>query len=259
MRLLSCIIIFLINYNFIAQDNFVTVAGRVLSSSNNENVENAIITLKLKGGYSFEQKTDTSGKYEFKFQIDEPSTCTVSIITNKITKSKSFRYGFLANKDIGKIELKTGVIYIKDFDLTPVSCGGLDFSAILFNTNSIISCNDSLSKIDSTRYGHLKDAIIFLYQTLKENPTVIIELLGHASTIEKNHEQLALYRAQVIKEILIAKGINRNRLMTKSWGNHKLLIKDNVIKKAKTNEEKAALHLKNQRVVFRIINWDFKE
>ena len=53
MRLLFCIILFLSSYNFIAQDNFVTIKGSVLSSSNNELVENAIICLKLEGGYSF--------------------------------------------------------------------------------------------------------------------------------------------------------------------------------------------------------------
>ena len=78
-------------------------------------------------------------------------------------------------------------------------------------------------------------------------------------SIEKNNELLALYRTQLIKEVLIAKGINKNRITTKGWGNTKLLIKDKVIKKAKSQEEKLALHTKNQRVVFRIISWDFKE
>ena len=87
MRSLSYIILLLVCSNFVAQNNFVIINGAVLSSSNNEHIENAIINLKLEGGYWFEQKTDTSGKYEFKFKINGPSTCTVSISTNKITKS----------------------------------------------------------------------------------------------------------------------------------------------------------------------------
>lgn len=258
MKLFLGIILLFISYNFIAQDNFVTIKGSVLSSSNNEQIENAIINLKLEGGFCFEQKTDTAGQYEFKFKVEEPSTCTVSISTLKTTRSRTFKNGFLANKDFGKIELMAGTSYIKNFDLTPVSCGP-GFPGILFNTNSIVSCNDSLSKIDSTRYGYLKDAITFLYQTLKENPTIIIEMQGHASTIEKNPVQLALFRTQMIKEILISKGLNKNRLLTKSWGNQKLLIRDDLIKKAKSKEEKLALHTKNQRVVFRIVSWDFKD
>jgi outer membrane protein OmpA-like peptidoglycan-associated protein len=83
--------------------------------------------------------------------------------------------------------------------------------------------------------------------------------MGHASTLEKNHELLSLYRAQLVGEALIAKGINRQRIQAKGWGNHKLLIRDETIKKAKTCDEKMALHIKNQRVVFKIVSWDFKE
>ncbi len=118
---------------------------------------------------------------------------------------------------------------------------------------------DSLYKIDSTYYYKFDDVCNQLYITLKEDPTVTIEIDGHASTQEKNHEELSLYRAQLIKEILIAKGINRKRIEAVGWGNHKLLVKDAIIRKSKTKEEKYKLHAKNQRVVFRILNWDFKE
>jgi hypothetical protein len=63
----------------------------------------------------------------------------------------------------------------------------------------------------------------------------------------------------LIKEILAAKGINRERLFVKGWGNQKLLIPDSIIKKAKTKEEKLALHIRNQRVVFKFISWHFVE
>ena len=45
--------------------------------------------------------------------------------------------------------------------------------------------------------------------------------------------------------------------MYKGWGEKKVLIKDDVIAKAKTKEEKEALHQKNRRTVFRIVNWDY--
>jgi hypothetical protein len=45
--------------------------------------------------------------------------------------------------------------------------------------------------------------------------------------------------------------------MSKGWGEKKLLVKDDVINKAKTKEEKEALHAKNRRTVFRIVNWDY--
>lgn len=73
----------------------------------------------------------------------------------------------------------------------------------------------------------------------------------------KNPEELSLKRAEDIREKLVLKGINRDRILIKSWGNRKLLVTDQMIneaKNAKTKEEKASIHLKNQRVVFRIVS-----
>jgi hypothetical protein len=58
---------------------------------------------------------------------------------------------------------------------------------------------------------------------------------------------------------LVSKGINKKRIQTKSWGTKKMLFKTEQIEKAMNEGEKATLHLKNQRVVFRIVSWDFKE
>ena len=52
-----------------------------------------------------------------------------------------------------------------------------------------------------------------------------------------------------------------NRIYTEGLGNRKLLITDQMIdeaKKAKPKKKKSTPS-KNQRVVFRIISWDFKE
>ncbi len=130
---------------------------------------------------------------------------------------------------------------------------------IYFQTNSILSCNDSLNQIDSTRCKPFDYVCNEMISILQNNPSITIELVGHASTVEKNHELLSLYRAQIIKEILVAKNIKPKRITVIGWGNHKLLIKDGYIKKAKSEEEKKSLHMKNQRAFFRITSWDFKE
>lgn len=261
MKFFLYIFLFLLSYGIIAQSDIVIIKGTVTCDINNETVQNAEISLKLFGGYTFFQKTDTSGRYEFKLKIDTVSKCSISI-TSKDAWSHYVKQGcFLFCKDVGTAELHSGTEYIKDFNLTHAyHCGEKYLSPLLFNTNSIVSGNDSLNKIDSTTYYTFNKAINELYDVLKANPTIIIEFQGHASTLEKNHELLSLYRAQLIGEILIAKGINKKRIQTKGCGNHKPLIKDDYIKKrAKTKEEKATLHLKNQRVVFRVLSFDYKE
>jgi outer membrane protein OmpA-like peptidoglycan-associated protein len=242
-----------------SQERIVTISGTVRCTIDSELVKEAKVFLKLSDGTNYMHVTDSTGNYKFSLFTDTSITFILSIGTDKQTTSKTFVFGFLASKDRILGNLRTSNHYLKNFNLTPVTGGGEVSLRVLFNTNSILSCNDSLNRFDSTRYKTFEAECNLLYSILKKEPTVTIELQGHASTLEKNHELLSLYRAQLIKEVLVAKGINRNRIAAKGWGNHKLLVRDETIKKAKTEEEKNALHLKNQRVVFRITGWDFKE
>lgn len=101
--------------------------------------------------------------------------------------------------------------------------------------------------------------IEILYHELLESPEIMLEIDGHASVLEKDPEQLSLKRAELIRQILIEKGINPKRISVKGFGIQKLWITNDMIKKAKSKEEKMFLHTRNQRVNFRVINWDFKE
>lgn len=259
MKFFCCILISLLSYCTFAQSNTAILQGVVTVDGSNEPVENAWLHLHLSGGYILEQKTDSTGKYKFSFGFTATSSCTISIGSDKYTKSKTAKTGFLASKETVIVDLTETREYKKDFVLTKVIYCGPYAPTILFNTNSITSCNDSIAKIDSIQYLSFDNSIQSLYEQLKENSNIIIEIQAHASLIEKNPAQLSLFRAELIKEILIAKGLNSRRIEVKGWGTQKLLIKNNIIRKAKTKEEKQALHTKNQRVVFRVISWDFKE
>jgi len=246
-------------YSFSQKDSII-IKGTVITDSDYKKIQNAYVHLVSSQNHRYEYKTDSSGNYRFRFFTDAVFSCTITVASDKHTSARRFRnLGFLATKNNAVFELVPGKIYNKDFELREIiSCGPIA-PAILFNPNSILSCNDSIRNVDSVNFESFYNTIQILYFSLKENPTIIIEIIGNASSHEKNAQNLSLYRAQLIKEILIAKGINRNRLLIKSLGNKRLLIKDNIIKKAKTKEEKLALHMRNQRVVFRIISWDFKE
>lgn len=245
-------------YSFPQKDSII-VKG-IVKTQDGKKIEKALIHLISSQGHRYEYKTDSSGKYRFYFQSEAIFSCTVSIASDKYTTARKLRnLGFLATKDVAIFELKPGKVYEKNFELTEVPFCGPVAPSLLFYKNSIICYNDSLHKKDSINYESFHNTINLLYSTLKEEPGIVIEIQGHASINEKNPQDLSEFRAQLIKEILVAKGINRNRLQTKSWGSQKLLIRDDVIKKVKTKEEKDTLHQKNQRVVFRIISWDFKE
>jgi outer membrane protein OmpA-like peptidoglycan-associated protein len=105
-----------------------------------------------------------------------------------------------------------------------------------------------------------KDSLNFLYQTLIDNPTIIIQLSAHTDSRgnDKANQDLSQKRAQSCVDYLAnEKKIPLTRLSAKGFGETKLLVTDDVINKAKTKEEKEALHQKNRRTVFSIVSWDY--
>lgn len=225
------------------------LSGTVVSEKGNEPVKNAMMHLKGSNGDMFEQKTGADGKYIFK--LKENTSYEVSVATDKNTVSQTYTIGFLANKDIGKLTTvgeNESKDYIKDFALTPVLPGEIRFPAVLYDLGK------------STLRPESKDSLNFLYQTLIDNPSIVIELQAHTDSRgnDKANQKLSEERAKSCVDYLnIDKKIPMARLMSKGWGEKKLLVKDDVINKAKTKEEKEALHAKNRRTVFRIVNWDY--
>ena len=59
--------------------------------------------------------------------------------------------------------------------------------------------------------------------------------------------------AHSIMQYLINHNISSERLVSKGYGEYKLLIKDEEINKVKTKKEKEALHALNRRVVLKIV------
>lgn len=256
----SIILLFFLSTIFSAfsQNNSISISGTVRSNDTNEPIENAGVRLKSSSGLMLESKTDVFGNYYFEIKNDSSSTIELSCYSDKLTKSGTpSPCGWLANHDIGKAKLNPNTNIIKDFTLTRIKdCGTVPY--ILFYKNSTKSCNDSLHKIKASEYNLYDEAISVYESILAGNPTIVIEIDGHASSLEEQPEELSLQRAETIKAILVARGINKGRIYTKGWGNKKLLVPDQIIND-KTTGEKITLHLKNQRVIFKILNWDFKE
>jgi peptidoglycan-associated lipoprotein len=235
-------------YSFILPPLNFNLTGTVVSDENNEPVQNAAIHLKGSNGDMFEFNTGADGKYNFK--LKENTSYEVTVATGKTTASKSYTLGFLANKDMGKlttVDENESKDFVKDFALTPVKAE-IRFPAVLYDLGK------------ATLRPESKDSLNFLYQTLIDNPTIVIELQSHTDSRGSNtaNQKLSEERAKsCVVYLSEEKKIPLARLTSKGWGEGKLLIKDAVINKAKTKEEKEALHQKNRRTVFRIINWDY--
>jgi peptidoglycan-associated lipoprotein len=87
-----------------------------------------------------------------------------------------------------------------------------------------------------------------LVQILKDNPTVKIELSSHTDTRSSDayNNKLSQNRAQSAVDYIVTKGIEKERLVAKGYGETRLIIKD-----AQTEDE----HQKNRRTEFTILSY----
>lgn len=228
--------------------------GKVVSSGDNkgsnkgEPVSNAKLRLNGSDGTINDAVTGNDGTYSFK--LKENVSYTVSVETGKQTVSATFKDGYLASKDIGALTTAGEPVskdFIKDFEVTPVMIE-IRFPAVLYE----------LGKADLKPES--KDSLNFLYQTLINNPSIVIQLSAHTDSRgnDKANQDLSQRRAQSCVDYLAnEKKIPLARLQAKGFGETRLLITDDVINKEKTKEGKEALHQKNRRTVFSIVNWDY--
>ncbi len=252
--------IILLNIFVSAQTDTVYISGKVtseISYNNEEAVKNSLAHLELSNNERYEYKTNDTGYYFFKVKVFEASG-KLSIASDKNTtfiKSKS--NGFLASKDCATISFFEEKKYVKDFILIKVFICDPAFPKFLFYSNNVNPYYDLITDSSDYSKSNPQNCINKIYDVLIENPTIVIELQGHCDSREKNTQNLSLQRAEYLKTQLVIKGIDKERILTKSWRNSRLLVKDIYINKAKTKDEKEKLHLQNRRVVFKVVSWDY--
>lgn len=99
----------------------------------------------------------------------------------------------------------------------------------------------SRSKISEESYEELD----LLYNMMKENPSIVIQLEGHTDYQgdPKGNMKLSQERVDAVKEYLVGKRINKNRIKTKAFGGSQPLSRDDT----------PEAHRLNRRVEVRIL------
>ncbi len=126
----------------------------------------------------------------------------------------------------------------------------------LFRTYRLtFELNKATFKAES--YPHLDS----LAEFLSRNKNLTIEVQNHCDSRYSDKMSMCwtCARAQAIVDYLVSKGITKERLISKGFNDNKLLIPDSQIKKAKTKNEKEALHALNRRTEYKILSTDFKQ
>ncbi|MFL5754237.1 MAG: OmpA family protein [Bacteroidia bacterium] len=234
-------------YSFVLPPLIFKAKGTVKSSKDQTVVPNCSIILKGSDGTLVQAKSDAKG--EFLMELKPEVSYEVYTETDKNLKTPTAPLSFLASTDRGKfttVGLQESQDFQKDFLLTPVEAE-IKFPAVQYDLGKATLRKES------------EDSLNYLLKTLNDNPTIVIELSAHTDSrgSTASNDKLSQARAQSCVDYLISKGIPQARLVAKGYGERKLKITDAQIAKAKTKEEKEALHQLNRRTVFKILNWDF--
>jgi peptidoglycan-associated lipoprotein len=234
-------------WSFVLPPLVFKVKGTVKNIEDKTPVPNCAVILKGSDGTLVQAKADQTGSYLM--ELKPEVSYEVYTETGKDIKTATAPLGFLNSTEKGKfttVGVNESQDFQKDFELTPVKAE-IKFPAVLYD----------LSK--ATLRPESQDSLNFLYQTLMDNPTIIIELSAHTDSrgTTPSNDELSQARAQSCVDYLISKGIPKERLVAKGYGERKLKITDAQITKAKTTEEKEALHQVNRRTVFKILSWDY--
>lgn len=222
--------------------------GNVYDKETMVPIEDAYVKVVGSDGSSFEASTDGNGGFNFE------ETANERYINPEVTYSMEVgKQDYLVAKDqISTVGVKESTTFVKEFFITYVAKPDeIEFPEVRYAFDRAeLLVNEEVNS---------KDSLNFLYQTLIDNPTIIIELQSHTDSRggDKYNLDLSQRRAQSCVDYLISKGIPAERMVAKGYGKTKLRITDAQINAMKTEEEREAAHQKNRRTTFAVLSFDY--
>jgi len=202
--------------------------GTVYDKKTSQPITNALVSLAKVNGSVVKTETDENGRY--KFNLAKESEYNVS------ADKTSYRSD---TENLATIGLTTSQVIKQDLYLEPIVRNvGIRLDNIYYDFDKWNIRPDAAAALDK------------LVQIMTENPTIWIELGSHTDSRGKDAYNLSLSqkRAESAVAYIISKGINRNRIEAKGYGETQLLNRcANGVKCSETE------HQLNRRTEFKIV------
>lgn len=198
-------------------------------------------------GTTFSALTDATGGFKF---AENGKDRYINENTSYTIRASKDQY-LVVNDQITTVGLNESTTFVKEYFLQPV----VPDKAI-----PLPKVEYPVDQFELTQAG--KDSLETLYNTLIENPTIVIELRSHTDSRKTNRYkggnlELSQKRAQSCVNYLVSKGIDPARMIPVGRGAEEPLIPDSEIKKMATKEEKEAAYQRNRRTDFKVIRFDY--
>lgn len=228
-----------------------TVSGKIVDADTKANIEGATIELFGSDGSSIPYKTDKTGAYKFDLK-PETSYKVSATMPNYLNK-------YLEVSTIGIEQSKD---FIGDFDFALHSIlRAIELPEVYYDLGKWDLRPESKKSLDE------------LLQTLKDNPTIVIELGSHTDSrpIPMTNDTLSKRRAESVVNYLIQKNIPKERLdyrgyganepraLTKDMGNFKSgdKLNDEFINNLNSKKLKEEAHQLNRRTEFKVLRTNY--
>lgn len=218
-------------------------------------VEGAVVRMVGSDGSALEDTCGKDGKYHF--DLDPEVSYVLTVFGDKGHSSKAEAYLNLPDKDKGKLTTVGEMVsknWTLDFCLVPAEME-IRFPAVLYDLGK------------ATLRPESKDSLNFLYQTLIDNPSAVIEIGSHTDSrgSDAANQKLSEARAKACVDYLVQeKKIAPERLKFVGFGEKRPLkmadgnvLTEKYIMSKKTKQEQEALHQLNRRTAFRVLSWDY--
>ncbi|HMQ77388.1 MAG TPA: OmpA family protein [Flavobacteriales bacterium] len=230
-------------WRFYMPDLVFALQGTVYDKETSTPLPGAKIEVVGTDGTSYNALADDNGGFSFAENgrdrfIKENTTYTIRVSKDEY---------LVVNDQITTVGLDESTTFVKEYFLQPA------------RKDVVIKMPEVQYELGSfalTQAG--KDSLEFLYATLTENPTIVIELAAHTDSrdTDKRNQVLSENRAKSCVNYLVSKGIDPARMQAVGYGESKLRISDAEIAKMKTREEQEAAHQMNRRTEFRVLSFD---
>lgn len=235
-------------WRFYMPDMIFALQGTVYDKVTNQPLPGAKVSVVGTDGSNFSALTDDNGGFAFvekgKDERFIKENTSYSILAEK--------EGYLVVKDqITTVGLTESTTFVKEYFLMPAERGGVvELPTILYET-------DKFALLDAS-----KDSLQVAYQTLVDNPTLVVELRSHTDarptrTYKGGNKELSQLRAQACVNYLVQLGIDPARLVPVGRGADEPKVTMDQIRKMATREEQEAGHQLNRRTDMKVLSWDY--
>lgn len=249
-------------YSFYRAPMLYTLKGKVRDDKSMQLIEGAKVKIIGSDKTTQEARTDRNGEYEFtnkQIKYNVKYTIQVSQVDYMNEEATETTIGLTTSKDL-----------VRDFVLKPIAKDPVVLPEIRYD----------LGKWDLK--DQYLDSLSDLLVVLVNNPSYVIELRSHTDIRpfpQLTNDTLSQRRAESVVDFLFARGIDRDRLIPKGYGDRiprtltadtksefngktylfpkGITLTESYINNLKTYGEREAAHQLNRRSEFRVVRTDY--